>query len=374
MNTPLCAVNASRSAVSAGRTGGHVGLGALGLASAFVALIACTRGTVAIPAFGRDPASIAHATASSDGTLASSPTPLPSSTPTPSPVGTATPPPLVVAPTRPRTADGAVPSTVLANLDAIAREMPRPHRDGCHGAPPLSRRCHYANIHAKTTIVLFGDSHALAWFPAVERVARDMGWRLINVTRSRCPPAKLRSFDRTTGKILWSCLSWRESAVRRIRELRPKVVLVAGSRGFVAVDSSGRTLTGTAKEAAWKSGMAWTLARLTPRVGRAIILADTPNSRFMSPAGCLRNNQRHTLRCATSVADAISYGWLNVEAGAALSGKAGFIDAELWICPTRPCPAIVAGRLVHRNRGHLTVSFPRSQWRRLERAILRELR
>jgi len=222
-------------------------------------------------------------------------------------------------------------------------------------------------------MVLFGDSHALAWFPAAERVARHMGWRLINVTRSKCPPARLRSYDRATRTILWSCLSWRERAIARIRELRPKVVLLAGSRGFVAVDTSGRILTGTAKDAAWERGMARTLARLTPRVGRAIIVADIPNSRFTSPAACLRSNPRHAIRCATRVSDAISYRWLNVEAMAARDGKAGFIDAELWVCPTRPCPAIVSGRLVHRNRGHLTVSFPKAQWRRLERAILREL-
>ena len=54
--------------------------------------------------------------------------------------------------------------------------------------------------------------------------------------------------------------------------------------------------------------------------------------------------------------------------------KAGFIDPEIWVCPTNPCPAVVWGRLVHRNRGHLTVSFPRTQWGRMKRAILRELR
>ena len=251
--------------------------------------------------------------------------------------------------------------------------MPRPYRDGCHWAQPLSTRCYYGNVRSKTTIVLFGDSHALAWFPAVERVAKDRGWRLINVTRSACPPAKLRSYSRATHEISRSCISWRERAIERIRALRPKVVLVTGSRGFIVADAYGRILSGRARTDAWKRGTAWTLARLVPRVGRAIILADTPNSRFASPALCLRSNPRHAIRCATTVSKAISYAWLNIEAAAARTGHAGFIDTEMWVCPTTPCPAVVSGRLVHRNRGHLTVSFPRTQWGRMKRAILREL-
>jgi hypothetical protein len=258
-------------------------------------------------------------------------------------------------------------------LGRVAREMPLPYRDGCHWAAPLSTRCIYGNPRSKTTVVLFGDSHALNWFPAVHRVAVARGWRLINVTRSACIPAHILSYDRRSRSVMRSCLTWRDRAVASIARIRPTIVLVSGTRGFAVVDAAGNELRGRAKTRAWIRGMKWTLARLVPNARRVTLLADTPSTRFFDPASCLRRNRWHAIRCATSVAHAISYPWLNAESSVARVMDAGFINAELWVCPTNPCPEVVTGRLVHRNRGHLTASFPSSQWRRMERAILTEL-
>jgi len=299
--------------------------------------------------------------------------PMPTPAPTISPQPTATPAPAIVPPRRARTVDGPVPSSLLGSLRRVSTEMPLPYRDGCHGAAPLSSTCIYGNVRSKTTIVLFGDSHALMWFPAVLRVAKDRGWRFINVTRSICPPARVFSYSRATRSIVRSCLTWRRRAILRMEQMRPSIILVSGSRGFVSATSTGQVLTGRARTNDWIRGMKWTLARLVPAARRVILLADSPNSRFASPAACLASNPRHSLRCATSVSRSISYPWLNVEFGVAKATKAGFINPERWVCPTSPCPAVVWGRLVHRNRGHLTVSFPSTQWSRLKRAILAEV-
>lgn len=321
-----------------------------------------------------DPASPTPDPAASTPTpTPASPTPTPTPSPPASPQPTATSTPAIVPPRRAQTVDGPVPRSLLTSLRRVSTEMPLPYRDGCHGASPLSPRCFYGNVRSRTTIVLFGDSHALSWFPAVLRVARDRGWRLINVTRSMCPPAHVLSYHRATDSILRSCLTWRNRAIARLAQLRPAIILMSGSRGFVSANSAGQVLTGRARTNDWIRGMKWTLARLVPAAGRVILLADTPNSRFASPAACLASNPRHSVRCATSVTKAISYPWLNVEFGVAKDTKAGFIDPQRWVCPTSPCPAVVWGRLVHRNRGHLTVSFLSTQWRRLERAILAEV-
>lgn len=305
------------------------------------------------------------------------PTPTPSepstSSPPVSPQPTATPGPAIVPPSRSRTVDGPVPASLLRSLRRVSTEMPLPYRDGCHGAAPLSRKCFYGNVRSRTTIVLFGDSHALMWFPAALRVARERGWRLISVTRSACPPARVLSYSRPFRSIMWSCLSWRRRAILRLEQLRPAIILLSGSRGFVSANSAGQVLTGKARTNDWIRGMRWTLGRLVPAARRVILLADGPNSRFASPAACLANNPRHSLRCATPVSFAIRYPWLNIEFDVAKATKAGFINPERWVCPTSPCPAVVSGRLVHRNKGHLTVSFPLTQWKRLERAILAEL-
>jgi peptidoglycan/LPS O-acetylase OafA/YrhL len=48
---------------------------------------------------------------------------------------------------------------------------PQMYADGCHLELPetVSPECVYGNSSSKTTVVLFGDSHAMQWFPALDR-------------------------------------------------------------------------------------------------------------------------------------------------------------------------------------------------------------
>ena len=41
---------------------------------------------------------------------------------------------------------------------------------------------------SKTTVVLFGDSHAMQWFPALNGLAKEHDWRLVGLTKAACPP------------------------------------------------------------------------------------------------------------------------------------------------------------------------------------------
>ena len=41
---------------------------------------------------------------------------------------------------------------------------------------------------SKTTVVLFGDSHAMQWFPALNGLAKEHDWRLVGLTKAARPP------------------------------------------------------------------------------------------------------------------------------------------------------------------------------------------
>jgi len=251
--------------------------------------------------------------------------------------------------------------------------MPLPYRDGCHGASANSGRCFYGNLASRTTIALFGDSRALAWFPALVEVARDRGWRLLNLTRSACGPAQIIPYSRVAHTVIPGCQAWRSAAIDRLVRLRPDVILVSGTRGFVTIDARGRLLDGDARTNPWIRGMRRTLTRLAPSGARVILVADTPISAVTSPASCLARHRTSARSCATSVMRAISYPWLNAEYAVTRTTRVGFLDTELWVCPTSPCPEVVGGHLVHRNGGHLALEFAAAQARRFERVILKEL-
>jgi hypothetical protein len=72
-------------------------------------------------------------------------------------------------------------------------EMPEIYRAGCHLDLDDSkiRDCVYGDPSSATTIVLWGDSHAAQWFPAVKAVAERRQWRLVPMTKSGCPAADI---------------------------------------------------------------------------------------------------------------------------------------------------------------------------------------
>src|SRR3974390_2640865 len=96
--------------------------------------------------------------------------------------------------------------------------------------------CVYGDPSAPVTIALFGDSHALAWFPAVQQVAKDRGWRLVNVTMSTCWPAAIPIWVSAWERLSSECTSWREQAIAKLVALKPTIVLVTGSRWFATTD------------------------------------------------------------------------------------------------------------------------------------------
>jgi len=301
---------------------------------------------------------------------AASTTPTPD-TPTP---GAATPAPSG-PPARPATRDAPVPSDLQPSLGDARGDYPASYLDGCHTQteqPPSTAPCLYGNLKSSTTIALFGDSHALSWFPAVERLAEDQGWRLLSLTMSACSPADMPVWNANFDRVSAACAKWRASAIDRLVKARPAVILVTGTRGFSVVDGSGNLLSGDARTRAWEAGMQRTLARLIPAAGRVILIADTPLSRIDPPV-CLSAHPTSVLACATPVKDAINAAWLQEEHSLADASGVGFIDPTPWVCPSTPCPVVLGDLLVYRDGGHLTATFAAALSDRFEQAVLADL-
>ena len=64
---------------------------------------------------------------------------------------------------------------------------------GCHvgflDATPTD--CVFGDVTANATVVLFGDSHAAQWFPAMDRLGKERHWKLVSMTKSACPAAAI---------------------------------------------------------------------------------------------------------------------------------------------------------------------------------------
>jgi hypothetical protein len=333
---------------------------ALALAVAGVSVTFGTAATAMGVGVGASPSTTMAREALASGQLPSDPPP--SSSPVPA---------ASLPATRSATVDRQVPPNLRPTLANAPRDYPTPYLDHCHTGQdgrPSTGTCLYGDLQSRTTIALFGDSHALSWFPAVERVALREGWRLLSLTMSTCSPADIPIWNGALTRVNTACATWRAATIKRLVKERPAIILVAGTRGFASASAPGTALVGDARARAWEAGMARTLARLVPAAGKVIVVADTPLS-LVDPQVCLSRNPRSVLACATPVARAINDEWLGHERDAAEQAGAGFIDPSLWVCPSSPCPVVIGNVLVYRNPGHLTATFAATLAARLGDAI-----
>lgn len=261
--------------------------------------------------------------------------------------------------TRSPTVDSKVPADLAPSLDTAGNDRAITYSDRCHtqqNLPPSTKPCLYGDLKSDKLVVLFGDSHALSWFPALNEIATNNHWKLLSLTMSACNPADMPMWDPTAKIVMKNCALWRTQSIARIQAANPYAVVVTGTRGFVTVDANNKVLTGDAKTAVYEAGMNKTLLALKQATPRVVLVSDIPISNF-DPKVCLSKHPKSTLACATPVGDAISTSWENEEVKVAQAANVQIIDPAFWICPTSPCPVTIGSILIYLDAGHLTATF-----------------
>jgi peptidoglycan/LPS O-acetylase OafA/YrhL len=241
-------------------------------------------------------------------------------------------------------------------VDAAA-DRGRVFYDGClaEERATTSRPCVYGVRRARTTAVLFGDSHAMQYFPALQRVALRRRWRLVVLTKSGCPPPAVRVVYTLSGRSYAECDAWREYALRRIERVERPALVVAAASAHYTVVQGGRRLTGTAGTRAVAAAYAPVLERLRAAVPEVAVLTDAPRPPLDVP-DCVSRSMKRLRRCAFPRDEAVAAAQ-TVKAGAARAAGVRILDPTDEFCLADLCPAVIGDVLVYRNSGHVTASY-----------------
>ena len=104
-------------------------------------------------------------------------------------------------------AGGGIGQGAQALYQAARQDIPKIYPSGCHidipTVEPLD--CRFGAKDPDGMIVLFGDSHAAHWFPALEAVATRKRWQLISLTKSGCPAVAFPTFNRQLKRDYIEC-------------------------------------------------------------------------------------------------------------------------------------------------------------------------
>jgi peptidoglycan/LPS O-acetylase OafA/YrhL len=301
------------------------------------------------------------AAAPSPTDLGSWPTGDPSTRPDPTPENTAAGP---TAMATPRTTDALPGATDLANhgplpddvrpaLAAARQDQDRLRDDGCLAfedivVPP---HCVYGPRKASFTIALVGDSHAAQWFPALERLARHEGWRIVTFVKVSCPLIDMTVRNLALERTYRECSAFDQAAIEQLSAMRPDLTIVSMSRIAIHPVRAGDD-TVAAKGAA--------VGRMVSRIpGRVAIIVDTPFAGIDVPA-CLSAHARDVDACTIPRSTAFSHDFSAIERTAAAASGAALIDLSERICADDPCPVVIDQMIVFRDKEHLTATFSAS--------------
>ena len=232
----------------------------------------------------------------------------------------------------------------------------RSYADGClvDERAVTSPPCVYGERRSKDTVVLFGDSHAMQLFPALEKVAARRGWRLVQLTKAGCPPAAVRVVSPLTRRDYPQCERWRAHALARIDQERPLIVVAAGSAHHQVFSGRSR-LKGGAAARALGAGYPPVLRRLRASAEHAVMVSDPPRPPIDVPE-CVSESLRELRRCAFPRGAAVEDS--ETVSVPALSVRGVLVlDPTVEFCLAETCPSVIGGVLVYRNSGHVTASF-----------------
>ncbi|MDX3853520.1 acyltransferase family protein [Streptomyces sp. AK02-01A] len=246
----------------------------------------------------------------------------------------------------------SLPSNLTPALTKTKDTKSAVYRDGCHVnyASTETPPCVYGDRSSDKVVVLFGDSHAAQWFPALDRLAQENRWKLISLTKASCKVAAVTIVS--SGKPYESCDTWRSKAVARINELHPSLVIVSSSDAGTPVRAMDDPLQG------WTDGFRETFQALAKSGARVTAILDTPWPK-VDAVDCAASHPLRLERCANHAPDAIQdQTRRNATRDAAKSAGTSVIDPEPWLCtPAGECPVVVGNTIAYRDDSHMTEAY-----------------
>jgi peptidoglycan/LPS O-acetylase OafA/YrhL len=250
-----------------------------------------------------------------------------------------------------------VPSNLTPPLTEASKAVSLIVSNGCslQDAGTRSKPCIYGDTASHTSVVMFGDSHAAAWFPALNLISKQEHWRLVVLTKAGCPPAAVAL--RRHNAPYRNCTAWRRNSEHQIAAMDPALVVITTSRYLGGAKPLSGVPTGYGNT--WENGMAATFRVLHRSAHRVLFISDGPRLSQSAP-DCVSGHLSDVRPCTTPRRVADYYPKARTE-DLALARRYHIdsIEPTSWFCTPTRCPVIVGNILLYRDDAHMVPAWSR---------------
>ncbi len=233
--------------------------------------------------------------------------------------------------------------------------------------PANVNHCHYSSLESLSVfpksncnsvpgkpvrVVIWGDSHALAWQAFAWKLAQHDGVAAIDYTRDSCPPVLGYMIPARTSRPGELCKGFNERVIARIKDV-DTLVLAASWLNYFGSDNDPQT------GMAFKARLEATIRQVLPQVKRIIVLGPTPHLRD-SAVRCIE--QSNLAACAVgrhaydAQAAASRKGLMSLTA---ISEKIEYVETAGFFCTADACPALKDGYGLYWDDNHVSSTAAR---------------
>ncbi len=242
-----------------------------------------------------------------------------------------------------------VPAAIEPELAQAAGDWGGKLNDSCTPTVAQSSEpiCVLGDRNAKQEMVVLGDSHALMWLEALNSIALQAHWKLVDLGKPSCPadivtPINPPGIGPIGGRYT-ICSKFHQWVIHWVNRAKPKLLVIT---------QASDTFYFNAKQ--WRTGMSTLLKDIKSPKTRKVILGNIPVLPKDAPS-CLAAHTQDVEACSAPRAVAVSP-FTQVERTTARSAGAGYIDTTPWFC-SATCSPIIGNDEVYLDRLHLTATY-----------------
>ena len=245
-----------------------------------------------------------------------------------------------------------VPANLTPSLGGAKGDDPVVFVDGCMDSylDASVQNCLFGDETSSTSIVLFGDSHAAMWFPAVDAAANQHGWQLHNWTKATCPPIEIPIVSPVLGRTFTECENWRQSVLARIQATHPALVVLAVARHYTSIYGF------TPYQQPWLQGLGEMVSTIRRMGSKVAVIGPVPKPPVIVP-DCLSSHLTSATACTVPVAQAINETGEEAERAAVVGAGGYYINTQPWFCTSTTCAVMLGNIEMWRDDNHITATY-----------------
>lgn len=254
-------------------------------------------------------------------------------------------------------AEEAIPGALFPSLDQVRQDTyQRDVGPSCTTkiGDSTSKVCHLGPDDAEQSMVIFGDSYAGMWIPALADIADEIGWKLYYFVKTSCPSADVAQPQRQQTE----CPEWRDWAMAEIAELEPDITILSNHRSNQPLaDANGNAISYRSDQhpGVWEAGLAASIETLQLSSERVVVFSTSALSDD-DPVSCLDRPDATLGECTVRISENVEQTNAANKRAVATTG-AEFLDLSPWFCADGRCPMVINQMVVYYSPGHITRTY-----------------